>query len=514
MGNISSVSNQSGTIDDHDWIAYQSSSLRVAIGNGKVEEVQTTLGEGDFSINERDLGGIPPIAHAALALRCEGPNALEILDLILEKNPDLNVFSQKMEIEKLHSPYLNDQRVAISPLGNLLLTWDKKLIEKYLFRFLELGADPNELIQSYSRGSKSTEINLVEFLLEKNYYDLLLKLITERRDIKITPKALNRAIISNSIDYETFDMLLKCRYVDLNQGLYKAVRHTIWQYDRTPANVHSQLHKIRLLIHNGADYMNKQVDGLSPLELAETSNFKQLPGILYAFRCFVSGQSFLMGPVSIPSGGAAGASGFSPEGNPLLKEVGKKFIGMTNPKATEAEILASLVDYIKKEVFDPTLCHEENLKELLKSDIKIIEWESLDTFIQAKTGVCRHIANVTLYVLQQLVEQGFLKGHCYRARGGMPGGGAHAWNVLLTKEHSWYIDAYWGKYHDGKNEKDYAYLSKKHGADRMKKHKLLWKRAKELYPEEYVKKWNEMQKKWFSFEFPENLWAEQKGPTE
>lgn len=118
----------------------------------------------------------------------------------------------------------------------------------------------------------------------------------------------------------------------------------------------------------------------------------------------------------------------------------ERFKSQITPTHSQQELLVQLVAFIRTAVFDLNLCSESKVRRLV-GDKRLI---SLDTFVAAQTGVCRHFALATGYLIEKLLDEGFLEGKHHWIRATIPGVGRHAWNLLRSNSGDWLIDSYWG----------------------------------------------------------------------
>lgn len=84
---------------------------------------------------------------------------------------------------------------------------------------------------------------------------------------------------------------------------------------------------------------------------------------------------------------------------------------------------------------------------------------SLDNFLSAKNGVCRHTSLVTAYFLTRMSEDQLIcPGKAYYVRDLIPHGG-HAWNLYITDTgEMWHIDSSWNLVKNPRKEEHYQEL--------------------------------------------------------
>ncbi|KTD70797.1 hypothetical protein [Legionella tucsonensis] len=111
--------------------------------------------------------------------------------------------------------------------------------------------------------------------------------------------------------------------------------------------------------------------------------------------------------------------------------------------ATTLEILQEISKLTQKTF---PISHQVLLKEFVEKHLKegnpVI---SLDEFMQAGMGVCRHHALLNAYLMSRLVEDGILQGEVIHQRHSFPKEGVHTWNLFRdTKDGTLYsLDSLW-----------------------------------------------------------------------
>lgn len=159
-----------------------------------------------------------------------------------------------------------------------------------------------------------------------------------------------------------------------------------------------------------------------------------------------------------------------PEDSPLLQKACTDL-----KRSLEKTILSKTLQFVQENLFERDCCTEENLRHLLQNfgngqpDPDI----SLEVFLEEKTGVCRHIALTTTYLINHLIKEGFLEGSTYLIREQTPLG-RHAWTLFLSKDAAWHLDPYWGILEDGKTRAGFSQLCKKYGKKTMERQKVWW----------------------------------------
>jgi len=164
-----------------------------------------------------------------------------------------------------------------------------------------------------------------------------------------------------------------------------------------------------------------------------------------------------------------------PDRSPLLKQGYFQLKSQLHLEWTEKKVLQSVLTFVKTTLFNPDTCSERKTVQLIH-ELYPDEFQPeipLETFIEEKTGVCRHIALATTYYLHELAKDGWLEGTAYLIRDEIPLG-RHAWTLFLSNESAWHLDAYWGLLEDGKTEEGYKKLSRFYGVETMKRQAQRW----------------------------------------
>lgn len=451
-----------------------------AIRRGDLAEVQRTLEDPNFDIDVPDIHGVPPILRASVALKRNGLNAPEILRLILDKGPKLEIDTSKIKIQDLE-PYMTYKYGSFSPLGNVLLIQDRDLKKEFCLRFLELGQDPRKPIKLFDPYRETSSISLIHQLLLDHEFDAIQEIVSKHKD-KVKDlfdlETLYKTMILPT-GTDLFANLLLCpgikdTYDELGRTLlHKGVTHMASQKCSIPDEL---LDKMGKLISLGARIDAVDLTGMTPLSIAEEAKLPDLANKLrlldtaFPKKKYFNGNMFSERCVYV-GGGTAEFIEFDPKNSPLLQKIGEEFIAKISkdPKPV-SEVLTDLVNYIRDEV----LAKPENG---LDSDA-IRPFIPIDKFLEKKLGVCRHFAFVTTYILQQMIERGILKGQCYIATDKLKGRGYHAWSILLTESEAWNIQTYWNKIIDGEDEQNASFLRMNHGVEKMEQYKADWKRMR------------------------------------
>jgi len=173
------------------------------------------------------------------------------------------------------------------------------------------------------------------------------------------------------------------------------------------------------------------------------------------------------GPFSYPGKSSREVIIVDPNHAPLLEEATQTLF-----QQVEKDILNNVISLIQEELFDLELSNEIELWELLGKQETFPE-VSLEVFLDAKIGVCRHFALTASYLIEQLIREGVLKGEVFLIREDTPFG-RHAWTLFLSEHSAWHLDAYWGVLENGKTDAGFSKLCHKYGMRVMQKQKLRW----------------------------------------
>lgn len=161
--------------------------------------------------------------------------------------------------------------------------------------------------------------------------------------------------------------------------------------------------------------------------------------------------------------------------SPLLEKSYQDLLASLKERKMEKEILLHLLYYVRETLFDPNLCNMENVATLIQA-LHPDELEPeipLDFFLKQRTGVCRHMALTTAYIIDRLISDGWLKGQSLLIRENIPSG-RHAWTLFLSEEGAWHLDASWGFLADGKTEEGFLHLCQYYGKQVMLKQNKRW----------------------------------------
>jgi len=142
---------------------------------------------------------------------------------------------------------------------------------------------------------------------------------------------------------------------------------------------------------------------------------------------------------------------------------------------TEEQILETVFWYVREELFDLSLCNER-LVQLFIHSLYPDETEPeipLETFLEHKIGVCRHIALATTCLVDRLVKEGWLEGEALLIRANCPTG-RHAWTLFLSEEGAWHLDSLWGIFENGKTGAGLSKLCDNYGKRIMNEQKKRW----------------------------------------
>lgn len=163
-----------------------------------------------------------------------------------------------------------------------------------------------------------------------------------------------------------------------------------------------------------------------------------------------------------------------PENSPLLDQaygkLEKRIEGLT-----EEQILETIFWYVRDELFDLRLCKEKLVQQFIYS-LHPEETEPeipLETFLEYKIGVCRHIALATTCLVNRLVKEGWLEGEALLIRANCPSG-RHAWTLFLSEEGAWHLDSLWGIFENGKTNAGFSKLCDNYGKRIMNEQNKRW----------------------------------------
>lgn len=167
-----------------------------------------------------------------------------------------------------------------------------------------------------------------------------------------------------------------------------------------------------------------------------------------------------------------------PERSPLLEKAYHEIESKLKETSSEQEILEITSRYVREVLFDLNFCNERKVSSLIQtlypdeSEPEI----SIETFLEQKTGVCRHIALTSTYLVNRLIKAGWLKGEALLIRENCPTG-RHAWTLFLSNDGAWHLDSLWGVLENGKNSAGFSELCNKYGKRTMNDQKKRWETA-------------------------------------
>jgi len=165
-----------------------------------------------------------------------------------------------------------------------------------------------------------------------------------------------------------------------------------------------------------------------------------------------------------------------PARSPYLSRAYEKF--EITEDLSEEQILNCLLHYVREELFDLNLCNKWDLINLIHT-LYPDETEPeipLDEFLKHKTGLCRHLALTTTYLIDRLIKDGWLQGNAYLIRENCPTG-RHAWTLYLSEEGAWHLDSLWGVLENGKTSAGFSNLCDNYGKRNMYEQKKRWEIA-------------------------------------
>lgn len=164
-----------------------------------------------------------------------------------------------------------------------------------------------------------------------------------------------------------------------------------------------------------------------------------------------------------------------PHHSPLLEKGYLELVANLSPTFSEKEILMQVADYVAQTLFDLQKCSEAAVAVLIDQLYPSVKEPeiSLEVFLAAHTGVCRHLALTTTYLIDRLIQDGYLEGKAFLIRDFVRCG-RHAWTLFLSEEGAWHIDAYWRVLADGKTKDGFAQLCRVYGPNTMQRQQKRW----------------------------------------
>lgn len=160
-----------------------------------------------------------------------------------------------------------------------------------------------------------------------------------------------------------------------------------------------------------------------------------------------------------------------PEHSPLLKKACEDL-----QNAITGDAILQTYTFVGDHLFDINSQTGEKVHQLIRNFGDENCEIPLDAFLEEKSGVCRHIALTTTFLLQTLIDQNILEGEVFLIRDMTPFG-RHAWTLLLTKDAAWHLDPFWEILEDGKTGAGFSHLCKKYGERTMQRQKARWEDA-------------------------------------
>lgn len=158
---------------------------------------------------------------------------------------------------------------------------------------------------------------------------------------------------------------------------------------------------------------------------------------------------------------------FNSEDSPYFDRAYEEMKGSLREEDTEQEILTTLLFYVREKMFDPARFSLEKVHELVATQSS--DTISLDTFIQEKTGVCRHTAFATSLMIDRLIQENILTGRVFLVREELFCG-RHAWSLFISETGSWFVDAFWNLMENAKNQAGLTTLLQKYGTGAVTKY--------------------------------------------
>lgn len=189
-------------------------------------------------------------------------------------------------------------------------------------------------------------------------------------------------------------------------------------------------------------------------------------------------ESIPEGTFAYPGAGPREVILVDPDQSPLLEKAYLDIKAELKAGMTEEQILKTTCHYLREELFDLNRCNERVVAALIQT-LHPNESEpeiSLETFLEHKTGVCRHIALTSTYLVNRLIKEGFLNGEAFLIRENCSIG-RHAWTLYVSSEGAWHLDSLWGVLENGKTSAGFSQLCNKYGKRTMNDQKKRWETA-------------------------------------
>lgn len=187
-------------------------------------------------------------------------------------------------------------------------------------------------------------------------------------------------------------------------------------------------------------------------------------------------ESIPDGPFQYPGSRPREIIVVDPDASPLLDRayenlpIGEGF--------SEEQIVEAVFYYVREELFDLNLCNPWDVRRLIWS-LHPDETEpemALDVFLENKTGLCRHLALTSTYLIDRLIKEGRLQGEVYLIRENCPMG-RHAWTLFISNAGAWHLDSLWGVLENGKTSAGFSRLCDNYGKRIMYEQEKKWQTA-------------------------------------
>ncbi|NGX37577.1 MAG: hypothetical protein K1000chlam2_00733 [Chlamydiae bacterium] len=179
------------------------------------------------------------------------------------------------------------------------------------------------------------------------------------------------------------------------------------------------------------------------------------------------------GPFSYPGLYSREVIVVDPENSPLLENAYLDLKSQLHETFTEKDILQTTLLYVRENLFDLELCTDQNVIRFLLQFMDKGPEIPLETFLEKKIGVCRHLALTTTYLLERLTKDRLLDGKAYLIREQIPSG-RHGWTLFLSQSGAWHLDSYWEILENGKTDAGFFHLCQKYGKRTMERQQLRW----------------------------------------
>lgn len=152
------------------------------------------------------------------------------------------------------------------------------------------------------------------------------------------------------------------------------------------------------------------------------------------------------------------------------------FISMIPTDSSIEFILQKLIHFVVFTIFDPRLCNENDTEKLIQkfcTPANEYPEMSLEIFLKARTGLCRHISLCATLLLDKLIKKDLIKGKVFFIRAETPQG-RHAWSLFISEKTVWFIDPYWRILEDATTLTGWQILCERYGEKTMEQQRFRW----------------------------------------